>query len=255
MPERTADRRARPDEPTIRETAGLDVVARLRKDGFALVPDLATRADAAAARVALTRASARLAQPGPAVWRNPRGTCQVAWASRLVPGLAEHPIRAAARALASEIIGGRVVERFDYALVTPPGGPGARWHRDHESFVLSGLKRRVHVWVALEDVDLSNGCLSYVRRGCDADDPDEAAVPCPASAGSALVHDEDTLHRSGDNRSENPRWAWILQFAAPGPAHMALLAADRARAGLILRPTRRRLAQADDRASAAAVGP
>jgi hypothetical protein len=255
MPERTAHRRARPRERGFGGTDSLDVCARLSEDGFALVPDLVTAADAWAARAALTGAAARLAEPGPAVWRNPRGTCQIAWASRLVPGLANHPIRAAARALATEIVGGRVVERFDYALVTPVGGPGARWHRDHESFVLSGLKRRVHVWVALEDVGIANGCLSYVRRGGDEDDPDAAAIACPARAGSALVHDEDTLHCSGDNRSEAPRWAWILQFAVPGAAHATLLAADRTRASLILGPTRRRLARRDDRVSAPALAP
>jgi len=223
------------------EAAGRGVDVMLRDDGFAVVPGLGTAEDAAAARDALTLTAARLAESDRRTWRNPKGTCQVAWASRLAPGLAENPIREAARALAADIIGGRVVERFDYGLVTPPGGPGAPWHRDRESFVLPGVDGRVHVWVALQDIDESNGCLSYVPRWSDQDLVEEMAIACPTSAGTALVHDEETLHRSGSNDTSEPRWAWILQFAATSPVREAFFALDRVRAGLILGPTRRRL--------------
>lgn len=220
------------------------VDAMVSRDGFVLVPNLATAAVAGTARAALKRAAARLAVDEQSTWRNPKGTWNISWASRLVPGLAESPIRSAARALAADIIGGRVVERFDYALATPPGGRGAGWHRDKDSFVLSGVDRRVHIWVALQDVDESNGCLSYVPRGSDRDDGwEEMAVACRAPAGAALVHDEDTLHRSGPNDTGEPRWAWILQFAATSPARETLFALDRARASLLLRQARRRLAE------------
>lgn len=236
----TDDERARLAHHTFdpdRRTIG----SMVRADGFALVPQLASVAAADDARTALTAAAAALANRDRPTWHNPKGTSQIAWASRLVPRLADSPIRSAALALAADIIGGRVVERFDYALVTPPHGPGAPWHRDADSFTLAGVDRRVHVWVALQDVDENNGCLSYVPRTAEQRPPDAAAISCPVAAGSALVHDEQCLHRSSPNTTEGPRWAWILQYAAAGPVRRVLFAADRSRATVMLSAARRRL--------------
>jgi len=215
----------------------------VHEDGFALVPGLGSRACAERARTALIAARATLAASDRPTWRNAKDTALVGWASRLVSELRESPIRPAARVLAMEIIGGPVVERFDYALVTPPGGRGADWHRDEDSFTLPGADPRVHVWVALQDVDDANGCLNYVPRPRPQDEPDTCAIACPVTAGGALVHDEHCLHRSGANTTDAPRWAWVLQFAAARPSRRVLFALDRARATVLLTPARRRLAR------------
>ena len=215
----------------------------MRDDGFALVPALGTCGAAQRARSALIAARGTLAQRKRSTWCNPKDTARVGWASYLVPELRESPFRPAARALAADILGCAVVERFDYALVTPPGGPGAGWHRDVDSFTLPGADPRVHVWVALQDVDESNGCLSYVPRGDERDEPADAAIACAITAGGALVHDEHCLHRSGDNTTDSERWAWVLQFTVARPSRRVLFACDRARARILLTPARRLLAQ------------
>jgi ectoine hydroxylase-related dioxygenase (phytanoyl-CoA dioxygenase family) len=89
------------------------------------------------------------------------------------------------------------------------------------------------VWIPLQDVSLEMGCMEFIPgshlgpvlphhpRGHDAaahmmvaDGVDPAsAVACPLRAGGATIHTPRTLHRTGPNRSEHPRLAWIVEFS------------------------------------------
>ena len=49
---------------------------------------------------------------------------------------------------------------------------------------------------------------------CGGFDPADA-VPCPLPAGGCTVHFGRTLHGAGPNRSEAPRYAYVLIFNVP----------------------------------------
>lgn len=140
---------------------------------------------------------------------------------------------------------------FDMLIYKPPGHPETTpWHQDmsyaYAPFARAGtripLSAIVQFWVALDDVDIENGCMHfipgrhrepllrhYVAGGEPADDarmlaivdPDKAldlgtAVACPLRAGGATVHNYGTPHFTAQNRSRSrPRRAYIFSFANP----------------------------------------
>ena len=133
---------------------------------------------------------------------------------RLVDGDAVDQIRSAY----DEIIEGRVA------------APGTRTDLDD-----------VQIWLALDPVDVDNGCMQFVPReqgapslahrvaSGDADDEgrlielDEPidtadAVACPLQPGGCTVHLVGTPHYTGPNLTDRPRRAYIFNI---GPRAMA----------------------------------
>jgi hypothetical protein len=88
----------------------------------------------------------------------------------------------------------------------------------------------------LQPVDEVNGCMTFIpgshrqgilRHGNPNNDPrihaveciegfDPAeAVSCPLPAGGCTIHSGRTLHAAGPNRSDQPRFAYVLIFHTP----------------------------------------
>ena len=108
------------------------------------------------------------------------------------------------------------------------------WHQDEAYWNPNFDHNAISVWVALQDVDEWNGCMTFVPGShraavrphrlihpdthglrLDAEADPSGAVPCPLSAGGATVHSGRTLHYAGPNHTGQPRRAVIFAFAAP----------------------------------------
>jgi len=111
-------------------------------------------------------------------------------------------------------------------------GAGATYY--HQDFINWALDRSggVTFWIALEDLDADSGTMSFLsgshRLGALGhyrsyegdrdirDDYPELAERCPETgpityrAGDATVHSNLTVHGAGENRTDKPRWAWLV---------------------------------------------
>lgn len=92
------------------------------------------------------------------------------------------------------------------------GSAGAfGWHRDSDSLLRATGENGtpyVSVWVAIDDMTRSNGCL--VVRPSNAP---EDEVQLEVAAGTAIVMSSMVEHRSGPNATRFSRRAWMPQFS------------------------------------------
>lgn len=113
------------------------------------------------------------------------------------------------------------------------GGGVNMWHQDSPYWpILQPKNRQLTAWVALDDVDEENGCMSMVPgsqlwgnridvlhtlQGWEGM-PTEwqgheiRQVPCPVQRGQVHFHHPLTWHGSPSNRSNRPRRAVALHF-------------------------------------------
>lgn len=160
---------------------------------------------------------------------------------RYAPELRETDAFANARTLARELLGDDAGFMGMHAIRKPPrDGAETPWHQDEAYWDPAYDHPAVSIWVPLQAVDTTNGCMEFVpgsHRGDvrrhrlaqpDADglvlaDPEAepdlvGAVACPLRAGGATVHAARTLHHAGPNRTTEPRRALIMAFrSAPVP--------------------------------------
>ena len=143
----------------------------------------------------------------------------------------------AATAIAREILGPQARFADDHVLMKPAlVGPVTPWHQDEAFRDPSFRYNEISVWLALQPVDRNNGCMEFIAGSnlgevlphrspnndpsvhaleCfDGFDP-ARAVPVPLRAGSCTVHGGRTLHCAGANRSEAPRYAYVMIFNVP----------------------------------------
>lgn len=139
---------------------------------------------------------------------------------------------------------------FSMLIYKPPGHPHATpWHQDlaygGKPFTPAGINMDndaiVQFWLALDDVDETMGCMEftpgahidvalphYVISGDPADDerllamedPEShidlsRAMKCPLKAGWATVHGYTTPHYTGPNQTSRGRKAYIFTFSNP----------------------------------------
>lgn len=142
-----------------------------------------------------------------------------------------------AGALAREILGPFAFCSFDHAIYKPAHNDAATpWHQDHAYVGLPQPADAIHIWIPLQAVDESNGCMWFIpgshragpmshRRvaGTAAtletvDVGVQETVCCRLPLGGASVHTPLTLHMTGPNRTDRARKAWILHFASFGRA-------------------------------------
>ncbi len=168
---------------------------------------------------------------------------QIVNPERYLPRLVEGSAYANARRVALQLLGDDMVAMGNHAINKPAGdGAPTPWHQDEAYWDPNFDHTAISIWVALQDVDESNGCMVFVpgshrsavrphrlihpdahglRLADDRDPP--AAVACPLTAGGATVHAGRTLHYAGPNRTDHPRRAVIFAFARPAvrrsPAH------------------------------------
>jgi ectoine hydroxylase-related dioxygenase (phytanoyl-CoA dioxygenase family) len=100
-----------------------------------------------------------------------------------------------------------------------PSSTAFGWHRDSDWLPVGEFPHYLSIWVALDDVDETNGCL-VVRPGSHAADIESAGttggeqLSLPLAAGSAVVMLNTLQHASGVNMSRFSRRAWMAQYSA-----------------------------------------
>ena len=144
---------------------------------------------------------------------------------------ARHPLLAAL-ADDSALLGilerlvGKPVRLFqEMALVKPPGGREKPWHQDHAYFNFPLDTRVVGVWIALDQVDVQNGCMvvlpgghlkgpriHFMRRDyqiCDSEIHQrfQQRVALPMQSGDVLLFDGKLPHGTPTNHTQGHRWA------------------------------------------------
>lgn len=132
--------------------------------------------------------------------------------------------------LAADLVGPDVRLYWDQAVYKKPEADrDFPWHQDN-GYRFVEPQQYLTCWVALTDATPENGCPWVVpglhRRGtlrhwmtdtgwrCLEEAPE--AVPVPARAGSIVVFSSLTPHRTGPNRSDAVRKAYIVQLAPEG---------------------------------------
>lgn len=156
-----------------------------------------------------------------------------------------NPATRAGAEIAAQALGAPSHLEFDMLIYKPPGHPKATpWHQDlsyyRMPFAEPGLMieaEALQFWVALDDVDASNGAMHflpgrhraglephYVYSGDPADesrllatkafgDPDQpnAGIVCPLKAGGCTIHFHATPHYTSPNvTKDRGRRAYIF---------------------------------------------
>lgn len=135
--------------------------------------------------------------------------------------------------LVESLIGPDIKIYDSQCFMKPPGGIEKPWHQDSAYFPIEPLEL-VTCWTALDDVTLENGCMWVIpgshRQGVldhsqawrvgdrvDKQVPDGALevrdeVPIVMPAGSCSFHHSLLVHRSGPNRSHQPRRGLAVHY-------------------------------------------
>ena len=142
-----------------------------------------------------------------------------------------------ALAIATQLLGPGAEAQGNHAIMKPAGmGAATPWHQDEAYWNPELAYNALSVWIPLQEATLENGCMHFIpgshRRevlphhainhdprihGLEADEAIEpaGAVACPLPAGGATFHLARTLHYAGENRTPNPRRAYIMMFGTP----------------------------------------
>jgi len=135
--------------------------------------------------------------------------------------------------LVTELIGSPLQIFFSQAFLKPPGtGSPKPVHQDNFYFGTAEPDHVLTAWIAIDDATLENGCLCF-SEGSHRQPvlphfappgepfnlqvlPESAAqfemTPAPVARGGVSFHHGNTLHQSGENRSDVPRRAVAVHF-------------------------------------------
>ena len=135
-----------------------------------------------------------------------------------------------------QLIGGEVYHYHSKMILKDAKIGGAwAWHQDYGYWYQNGLlfPDLCSVMIAVDPATKENGCLQVLKgshkmgrinhilsgeqAGADLERVSEAEkrmekVYCEMAAGDAIFFHSNTLHCSGPNHSENPRWAMICCY-------------------------------------------
>jgi len=141
---------------------------------------------------------------------------------------------------ASQLLGDKAVRFWhDQLFYKPPKKGGVvAWHQDYSYWTRTKPMEHLTCWCGLDDSTLENGCVQYVpgsHRWGLLDKPELAGdlmsimdyltpqqqkefkpVPVETKAGEAIFHHPLTLHGSGENKSNQPRRAFVINVFADG---------------------------------------
>lgn len=162
---------------------------------------------------------------------------QILGPRKYAPELADTLLDANARAVAEQLLGPNITFSGDHAIFKPAqSGAPTPWHQDEAYWDPATNYNSISIWIPLQEATLENGCMQFLPGtqnqeivphqsiGGDTrvhglelvDEIDTSnAVACPLPAGGATIHGSRTMHFTGANRSEVPRRAYIVGFAAP----------------------------------------
>ncbi len=141
---------------------------------------------------------------------------------------------------ASQLLGSVPVRFWHDQLFCKPAKKGGvvAWHQDYSYWTRTKPLAHLTCWCGLDDSTKENGCLQYVpgsHRWGLLDKPELAGdllgiidyltpqqqsqflpVPVETKAGEAIFHHPLTLHGSGENKSAQPRRAFVINVFADG---------------------------------------
>jgi ectoine hydroxylase-related dioxygenase (phytanoyl-CoA dioxygenase family) len=161
-----------------------------------------------------------------------------AW--RVAPGL--HDLLWNPRFLmaASQLLGNKLVRFWHDQLFCKPARQGGvvAWHQDYSYWTRTKPMAHLTCWCGLDNSTLANGCVQYVpgsHRWGLLEKPSLAGdlhgiidflndeqksqfypVPVETKAGYGNFHHPLTLHGSGENKSDKPRRATVINVVADG---------------------------------------
>ncbi len=160
-------------------------------------------------------------------WRITPGFHDVLWNPRFVMA-------------ASQLLGNVPVRFWHDQLFYKPAKKGGvvAWHQDYSYWTRTTPVAHLTGWCGLDDSTQENGCLLYVpgsHRWGLLDKPNLAGdlmgimqfltpqqqvefkpIPVETKAGEAIFHHSLTLHGSGENKSDRPRRAFVLNVFKDG---------------------------------------
>ncbi len=167
---------------------------------------------------------------------------------RYLPSLGGNVYERRAAHVTAQLWGGDMELDYDQVVAKPPHKPGAvfHWHQDLAYWPDLPDTRTASFWLALDDVDLDNGCLQFVQGShreprlrphlpfhgdrdkshvlaARVDDQRDVLVPARLRRGDATVHHERALHGSAGNESSRWRRGYVIAFRS-----RATVAAERA---------------------------
>ena len=161
-------------------------------------------------------------------WRIGRGFHDVLWNPRFLVA-------------ASQLLGNAPVRFWHDQLFWKPAKKGGvvAWHQDYSYWTRTKPVAHLTCWCGLDDATKENGCLQYIagshqwgllpkpalagdldgiRSFLNEDQLKQFLNPQYAEvrAGEAIFHHSLTLHGSGENKSEKPRRAFVINVFAEG---------------------------------------
>ena len=150
--------------------------------------------------------------------------------------------------LVGQLTGARELRVWHDQIQYKPAGEGGvnMWHQDSPYWgILTPKHQQVTAWIALDDVDVDNGCMKMVpgshHWGPEAieflhtlktfDEMEERVsewrrhpvrvLACPVSKGEVHFHHSLTWHGSGANKSGRPRRAIAIHYATDQTKYLA----------------------------------
>jgi 5-dehydro-6-demethoxyfumagillol dioxygenase len=210
-------------------TADPDVIEHFWSHGWAVLPDVLSTEEVAAARSALVDAAAASEARGMPVrldaldpgGRNIRVYDLVAHARRFAD-LAEHP---AVLPVVEELLSGDVILSNFTANTALPGSGSMNAHCDQSTIMPEPWPEMFAmnaIW-CLHDIDEKNGATRFLAGSHEftsfADVPDDPAAgmrPFEATAGSVVLMHGRLWHTSGENRSADRDRALLFAFYTRG---------------------------------------
>lgn len=143
---------------------------------------------------------------------------------------------------ASQLLGNKAVRFWHDQLFYKPAKKGGvvAWHQDYSYWTRTTPLAHLTCWCGLDDSTVENGCLQYVPGShkwglldkpelagdlmgiMDYLTPEQQAqfkpIPVETKAGEGIFHHGLTLHGSGENKSDRPRRAFVVNAFADGVA-------------------------------------
>jgi ectoine hydroxylase-related dioxygenase (phytanoyl-CoA dioxygenase family) len=135
-------------------------------------------------------------------------------------------------AISTQLLGPDVDLYWNQSVFKGPDGKAQfPWHQD-DGYTPVEPSPYLTLWLAINDATPENGCISVLpgsnKRGLiphrpspiglvchELDDPDQG-VPVPVRAGSIAAFQSLTMHKSGTNRSNGIRKAYVIQYSVAG---------------------------------------
>ena len=157
--------------------------------------------------------------------------------SNFAPALKKTALFQRAHDIANQLLGPKAFCSADFVLMKPAfQGAATPWHQDQAYGKLDYDFEQFTLWLPLQDVDESSGCLQFVPgthmgpimphqsanndsrahslETLSAPSP-ETIVSVPLKMGDCSLHNGRVLHGSPANRSPVARYAYILVFRNP----------------------------------------